>query len=493
MERINLRRSLLFVTCLVVVLAAAVVGINKKSEGPVALEDVEGLDLPHVRSSFSPANRGDDAQARREYEVMRLRDPSTGRIPTNIRQRELAFVRDLPRVEEVAGKAARVHAQDWSFRGPTNLGGRTRALKIDLDYNGTSNRRMLAGGISGGMFLSEDDGQSWALTSGVAGLASVTSLAQDPSNHNVWYFGTGEFLGNSAGGGLQQYYGQGLFKSTDNGRTWSQVLSTREGKATVFDSLWDYVWNVAVHPNGTVFAATFGGVFRSTDGGTNWEYVVGRSSQNDPFNTITDVAVAANGDVYATLSRNGSQATTYGVFKSTDGGNQWQNVTPPGLGNDPYRMVLGTAPSDANTVYLLVQSNQQGAQSSDHQLFRLNAGTGSWSDLSNAIPNEQGVEGNASFSSQGGYDLLVVVKPDNPEAVFIGGTNLYRSTNGGASFDRIGGYSSPANYGQFDNHHSDQHALVFLPTNPNVAISGNDGGLAKSANMSCRSRIRGLR
>ena len=441
------------------------------------------LELPRVRSSFSPKNQGDDAQGRYDFEMTRLRDPQTGRIPAGIRAKELAFTESLPRAADRAGKTGGLMTQDWTFLGPSNVGGRTRALAVDLDYNGTSNRRILAGGISGGIYRSEDDGLTWTLTTSLADLASVTCIAQDPSNHDVWYAGTGEFLGNSTGGGSGEYYGHGLFKSTNGGQTWSAVLSTRDGKHTVFDNLWDYVWNVAVHPSGAVFAATYGGVFRSTNGGDSWEYVLGRQQDSDPFNPTTDVVVGADGDVYAALSRSGSGTANYGVYRSTDVGTQWQSISPPGLTGDPYRMVLGPAPSDANTLFLLAQSNQAGSNATEHQLFRYARGAGTWTDLSGSIPNETGVDGNASFSTQGGYDQIVVVKPDNPQVVFIGGTNLHRSTDGGASWTRIGGYSSPANYSQFANHHSDQHSLIFLPTNPDIAISGHDGGLSKSANI----------
>ncbi|MBT8402130.1 MAG: glycoside hydrolase, partial [Rhodothermia bacterium] len=481
----TLRRTGLLAAFLGAIAAAALLTIDLSApQGPVSMVNASELPRPKVRSSYSPKNQTDDAQARYEYEQMRLRDPSTGRIPADIRSKELAFVMSLPRAEEIAAKTGRLMAEQWSFRGPTNVGGRTRALAVDLDYDGASNRRLLAGGISGGMYLSEDDGQSWSLRTSLADVASVTSLAQDPSNRAVWYYGTGEFRGNSAGGGLQEFYGQGIFKSTDSGRTWSQLLSTRDGKPNQFDSFFDFVWNLAVHPSGgTVFAATYGGVQKSTDGGTSWEFVLGREAENEPFNSTVDVVIASDGDIFATLSRSGSGASRYGVFKSSDLGTQWQDISPPGLANDPYRMVVAAAASDANILYLLVQTNQQGAVAGDHQLFRYDDGSGTWVDLSGAIPNEQGAVGNASFSTQGGYDQIVKVKPDDANTVFIGGTNLYRSTDGGNSFTRIGGYSSPANYGQFANHHSDQHSLVFLPTNPSVALSGSDGGVSKSADI----------
>jgi chitodextrinase len=470
----------IWIVCAVLLLVAL---YRPNQEGALSMEEASGLDVPRVRSSFSPKNQSDDAQARGFYEMVRLRDPATGAIPAGVRERELAHVRGVPRAEEVARKTGGLMTQQWSFLGPNNVGGRTRAVAYDLNYDGASNRRILAGGISGGMYLSEDDGQSWTLTSSLSEIGSVTCLAQDPANRNVWYHGTGEFTGNSAGGGIGAYLGHGMSRSNDGGRTWRPLLGTRSGQPHVFDNLWDFVWNVAVHPGGAVLAATFGGIHRSTDGGETWTYVLGRQAQEDPFNSITDVAITPSGTAYATLSRNGSGASRYGVFKSANAGQTWESINPPGLSNDPYRMVLGTAPSDANTIYLLVQANQQGARSSDHQLFRYNDGAGSWTNLSGSLPNETGAEGNASFTTQGGYDQVVRVKPDDPNTVFIGGTNLYRSTDGGSTFTRIGGYNGPANYNLYPNHHADQHALVFNPVNPNVAISGHDGGVARSANI----------
>jgi len=452
------------------------------------LAELEKVGAPRVRSSFSPLNR-DDALTRHEFEMRRLRDPQTGRIPDNIRARELDFARRLPTRENLQKSGApRLLAADWTRRGPVNVGGRTRALAIDLNYNGTSNRRILAGGVSGGMFLSTDDGATWQMTTTLAQLPSATCLVQDPANRNIWYYGTGELLGSTPAGFKilrNQIPGQGIFKSTDGGVTWSQLPSTVRGNLTQIDPPFDFVWNLAIRPqSGALFAATLGAIARSTDGGNSWTLPLVGQDANFDLSIFSDVAIAANGDVYATLSRNGIQLNNlqYGVFRSANNGDQFTVITPPNLVADPFRMVLAAAPSDPNTLYLLVQANQAGAVAADHQFFRYNAANNSWTNLSASLPNEAGLEGNATFSSQGGYDLLVKVKPDNPNVVWIGGTNLYRSTNGGQTFTRVGGYLSANTYGQFENHHSDQHALVFFPNNANAMISGNDGGLAKTTN-----------
>ena len=446
---------------------------------PVGYASLDKSNMPRVRSSFSPKNP-DDAISRSQFEFDRLKDPQTGRIPDNIRERELAFAQKLPDHGDFTSGVTEYTAT-WSPRGPYNVGGRTRALAIDLNYNGSSNRRILAGGISGGMYLSEDNGNSWSLRTALDAHASVTCIAQDPVNRNTWYYGTGEYLGNSAaGGGNYAYWGHGVFKSTDNGNTWAQLPSTiTNNDPTVFDQFFDIVWNVAVSPtNSAVFAATYGAILRSQDGGASWTQVLGRSQP--PFSNSSDVVVASNGNVYAALGKHGAQITEYGVYRSQDGGTNWSNISPSGLNADPQRIVLGSAPSDANTLYALVQLGG-GTQASEHQLFRYNAGSNSWSDLSGNIPDfSDNGSGIGKFSSQGGYDLLVKVKPDNPNVFWIGGTNLARSTDGGSTYSWVGGYH-PTQF-LYPTHHPDQHSITFYPNNPNGMISGHDGGLSQTDN-----------
>lgn len=479
--------SKVFILFFLLVLSALLLfTLNNDGTKTVGLKSIEKIEKPTKKSSFSSENK-EDVQERIAYELARLKDPVTDKIPSNIRTKELEFAKKLPKKEDLNNSTLnKITLENWTERGPINVGGRTRALAIDLNYNGSTNKRILAGGISGGIFLSEDNGVSWKRTTSNSSLPSVTCIAQDPTNKSVWYYGTGEYLGNSTGGALQNYLGEGIFKSTDGGNSWTQLPSTfNQSSLTSFDNFFDFIWNIAVHPQtGAVYAATFGTIQLSTDGGSNWSTVLLGKDNSNSFSRITDVVIASNGDVYATLSKNGISlnAGEYGVFRSTNG-TQFTNISPPGLVADPYRIVLGPAPSDPNTLYALVQTNQGGATAQDHQLFKYNAGSNSWVDLSANLPNESGVDGNASFSSQGGYDLIVKVKPDNPNIIWIGGVNLYRSTNGGGSFTRVGGYNDASSYALYENSHSDFHSMTFYPNNPNAMINGHDGGLSKTDNV----------
>lgn len=438
---------------------------------------------------------------RMQWELLRLRDPQTGKIPDNIRTKELAFATTLPARTTGNGKQPRTLATDWSFRGPWNVGGRTRALAVDA----ANENILLAGGVSSGMWRSMDGGASWTKTTGNEQLQSVTCIAQDrrPGKTNVWYYGTGELWGNSA-----DINGDGIFKSTDGGATWQQLPSTVSGTPQSWDKQFEYVWRIATDPSNLtddeVYAVpALGGVFRSTDGGATWNAVLG--SFGNSSSIFTDIAVTSTGVVYAVLSEysvGSNSAAVRGIYRSTDGTN-WTNITPTGWPEKYKRIVIGVAPSDENQVYFLAETPDTGfegqfvlleeTRTEWHSLWKYTYvsgdGTGAggmWEDRSANLPAFGGRTGD--FISQGSYDLVVAVKPDNPDVVFIGGTNLYRSTDGFTTPDNtawIGGYAPEtplARFPAYHNHHSDQHSIAFLPSNPSVLISGNDGGVQRTDN-----------
>ena len=174
--------------------------------------------------------------------------------------------------------------------------------------------------------------------------------------------------------------------------------------------------------------------FRSTNGGTSFSEVL-----DNPNRDWSDVVVSSTGILYAGMEG-------VGVYRSTDG-TSWNDITDASFANnlaDGDRIELAIAPSAEDTVYVIAEDG------SSHSLWMYDyndGGTSTWTDRSANIPS-----GNpfgdpvGDFTSQGGYDLLVKVKPDDPDFVVIGGTNLYRSTDGFATSlattDWIGGYST---------------------------------------------------
>jgi hypothetical protein len=420
--------------------------------------------LSKAKAESGLQGQADDLESRLAFEKLRLQNPETGEIPANIRQKELSYFNQHLKGELSSFRMADENLITWKNRGPFNVGGRTRALAIDV----TNESVILAGGVSGGMWRTEDGGLSWMKTTSTTALQSVTAVAQDTrtGHTNVWYYATGEWSGNSAASGGAPYRGDGVFKSEDGGVSWTQLPATFTDQPTI-TNVFDYNHEIVVSPvDGSIFLANANGIYRSVDGGQAWTQSFDISGTG-----WTDVAVDSEGVVYAFHSLSG-------VVMSNDNGDSWQDISDASFPSffSSSRGELAIAASNENIVYLLAETN---GTSSGHALWRYDGATGEWSNRSDNIPQEGGHTGD--FDSQGGYDLLLKVKPDDEDFVVIGGTNLYRSTDGFASTqntDWIGGYT-PSNdsYGTYSSHHPDNHCMVFYPGNPNMALSGNDGGV----------------
>ncbi|MCS6989206.1 MAG: T9SS type A sorting domain-containing protein [Chloroherpetonaceae bacterium] len=429
----------------------------------------------------------ENPRARIEYETRMLVDPKTKQIPRDIRRLELDYAETLPEIDEGSTESF-----TWTHRGPWNVGGRTRALALDV--SDPNEQTILAGGVSGGMWRSTNGGTSWTRVTNPLQLQSVTCIAQDTrtGRTNTWYYGTGEFLGNSASGGDAFFKGDGIFKSTDGGLTWTQLASTVSGTPQTFDLVTDFIYNIAIDPSNStqdeVYAACYGAVLRSTNGGASWSVVL--NGLGNPNQAIaTDVAVTSTGVVYATVSNNSS--ATRGIFRSTDGVN-WTNITPSGFPSNYRRIVIGIAPSNENIVYFLGETPGGGKLTNPEEnewmsLWRYNAATNSWQNRSNNLPDTSTFGTPlGGFNSQGSYNLVVKVKPDNENFVIIGGTNLYRSTDGFSTANNIawiGGYH-PTEF-LYPNHHPDQHAIVFYrnAARSNWMLSGCDAGVSRTTNI----------
>ncbi len=431
-----------------------------------------------IEHDESSVGNKEDPDARLHYEWMLLHNPATGEIPKDIREREMAFATTLPTREQmnVLNKSQSMQTANWVSRGPYNVGGRTRALAIDV----ANANHILAGGVSGGMWQSLDGGATWAKKTPLGSHHSVTCILQDTraGQTNTWYYGTGERLGNSASSAGAFFTGNGIFKSIDNGATWSR-LPINIGDPQNFDNAFDVVWNIAIDPtNGNLFAATYATIYRSTDGGQNWTAVLGGIGASTT-SAGADVQVTSTGRVYATVSSDG---TSPGIWTSTSGAaGTWTNINPAGLPATYARIVIGIAPSNQNSVYFLLGPPNTD-NPSGHRIWKYDASGGTWDPR--VLPAQGGLTGN--FDSQGSYDLLVRVKPDNENTVVIGGVNLYRSTDGfatSAATNWIGGYTTANNsYESYPNSHADQHSFVFV-TGSSVAYSGHDGGISKTSNI----------
>jgi hypothetical protein len=245
---------------------------------------------------------------------------------------------------------------------------------------------------------------------------------------------------------------------------------------------------------------------RSTDSGNSFEVVFAGTSGAFPDQGQMDIDISNTGRIFLGVNGGFRNAQLKGVWTSTTGNNglaNWtriaggQTLNVDSLdgwrGNDPdtvngsRRIAIKLAPSDQNILYIAYENGlsqeSAGGANPEVDLYRLDLTANTYVNRSANMPDFPGQQNTIDpIALQGGYNLLLAVKPDNPNVVFLGGTNLYRSTDGfatAANTEWIGGYAKTVSQIQFNvpNTHPDIHALVFDPTNPNRAICGNDGGV----------------
>lgn len=407
-----------------------------------------------------PAAAAEDSASHAAFQTLRLRNPITGNVPRDIAGRELAFV------QAMTARATPAHpplARTWAHRGPFNVGGRTRALALDV----RDERVILAGSTSGGMWKSTDGGRSWRKTTQPHQLHSVSCIAQNtsPGREHIWYYGTGEGVevrGSSAAGPLGTNAfdrGDGIFKSTDGGENWTQLPSTVSASPTREDPF-DFVFSLVTFGHDNVLAATSGGVFLSRDGGATWDEVLSVGG----VRRVTEVAGAPDGTLFATV---GGPRPHGGIFRSRDG-RVWEDMTPPMWPQSTVRTVIGVAPSNLDRVYFFTLEKDITTH-----LYRYDALSG-WTDLRANLP------WGGDMATYGGNMMVLKVKPDDDKTLFVGAIGLIRSTDGGQTFELIGAYSA---------FHVDQHALVFYPSNPKRMIVGNDGGLFRTDDNTAPPRL----
>jgi photosystem II stability/assembly factor-like uncharacterized protein len=314
------------------------------------------------------------------------------------------------------------------------------------------------GATGGGVWKSTDGGINWEPVSdgSVFGTGSVGAIAVSDSDPNVVYVGMGEspIRGNVS-------HGDGVYKSTDGGKTWKRIglEDTRQ------------IPRIRIHPRNPdlVYVAALGhvwgpndqrGVFRSKDGGKTWEKILSRGDKAGAIDLILDptnpnILYAGFWEVYRkpwTLESGGPGG---GIFKSTDGGDTWTELTRnPGLPRGTIGKVgITVSPANPERVWAIVEAEDGGVFRSD------NAGR-TWTRV-----NEE-----RRLRQRAWYYTRIYADPKNADSVYVLNTGFYKSNDGGRTYT---GISVP---------HGDNHDLWIAPDDPNRMIESNDGGANVSFN-----------
>jgi len=395
-----------------------------------------------------------------EYLNKRRMNPQTGavEVPDVLRARKQADVM------EVAKSGSSV--MQWEFMGPNNVGGRTRAILIDRN----NTNHMLAGSVSGGLWVSDDAGLNWHEhpMNRERPCLSVSCLVQAP-NGDI-YMGTGEKIAGWSndfyGTGNSAFPGCGIYKSTDVGNTFL-LLENTEPTPNNNTQQWAYIIAMAVHPTNSnlIYAATDRSLYLSTDGGQNWSLPDGIPASSG---TAYDVVAASNGHIHALAGGH--------YYRSTDGLTFVQK-SGADLGNFPVvsdNKKLAVSPTNPNYVYAITIYSSGCLR----QVLQSTDGGNIWAEIG------AGVDGifdplSGGGYCQGWYDLCIAVDPVKPQRIFVGGITLW-SWSAEDNWQPLSGGGEDLSNPYYV--HVDQHTILFHPTNPNIVFVGNDGGIFRSVN-----------
>jgi hypothetical protein len=345
---------------------------------------------------------------------------------------------------------------------------------------------MYAGGVSGGVWRTNNGGVEWTPVGDALTNLAVNALVMHPMNHDVLYAGTGEgfFREDVRGTGLP-LRGNGIYVTRDRGASWTQLPSTANADFQFVNDL-----TISTHDPARVYAATRTGVWRSNDGGASWTRVL------DPHANGGCLDLAFRGDtsgdfLFASCGTLG-QATVFRA-RAAESDAAWEAVL-----SQPYqgRTSLAIAPSNPSVVYALAASNQPGNFNQGLlAVYRSDRGgdAGSWEARATnesadfvatmLLTNPSGmcsVE-QPFYSTMGWYCNVIAVDPVDANRVWAAGVDLFRSEDGGATWGRASSWEVEG-YPWWV--HADQHAIVFDPrydgAQNRTMYTTNDGGIFRT-------------
>lgn len=358
--------------------------------------------------------------------------------------------------QERFGPGPGADGSDWRPLGPfgkpqrlRSNGGVGRLNCIEFDPRDTD--ILWVGAPTGGLWKSMDSGLSWSTHTDRLPNLGVSDIVISPQNPDIMYIATGDKQRGSA-------LSIGVMKSLDGGLTW-ELTGLNPG---VMEKC--KIGKLLMHPDNTetLLAASSQGVYKTVDGGDTWENKI----TGDFFDMEVNPADSSTWYV--------SQAGA-GVFRSVDSGETWTrmgNGLPdpgPGFG----RIAIAVSQSSPSMIYALYCRDiaNQGWIWGLYGVYRSMDGGNTWTQQANS-PNLLGWELNGSDTGgQGGYALVLHVNPDDPNIVFVASVNMWKSIDGGVTWNVIA-----------TDVHVDHHDFAYLPGSSSTIFACNDGGLHKSEN-----------
>jgi len=408
-------------------------------------------------------------------------DPALGYVPRERLQKAYKETK-----ENTKNNLKSTAALEWSGTS-AEMGGRTRAIM--WDPNDATGKKVWAGGVTGGLWYRNDitnDQSLWQPVGDFWSSLNISCITYDPNNPTTFYIGTGEaqtalYIYRESSG-----IGEGIWKSEDGGQTWNLLETTLD---------FEYVTDIKVrNENGSsvIYAGVASGfyhgtnhqsepsdgLFRSEDGGLSWEQVLPDIPDYGTPYAVADIEIAADGRMYVGTMQNveiEGGATILFSDEGTEGSWTVYDDYVAIIQNNsnyyiPARVMLSCAPSDANIVYAAIAAGYTDGFNyyrGRYVIKTSNKGE-TWTEINKPA---------SDWSTLAWHALIIRVDPNNPNRIFTGGLDMWKTTNGGTSWNKISDWSLMY-YGGGDEYlHADQHTLEFKPGSSDVFITSNDGGV----------------
>ncbi len=340
----------------------------------------------------------------------------------------------------------------WRSVGPALMAGRI----ADIAVNPADRSQWYVGVGSGGVWKTHNRGTTWEPVFDAEGSYSIGCISIDPNDPLTVWVGTGENVG-----GRHVGYGDGVYRSQDGGKTWTNMGlkdSQHIGKIVIDPRDSNVVYVAAQGPLWS--AGGERGLYKTSDGGKNWklilsagEYTGANEVHLDPRNP--DVVYAVLHQRFRNVAALMNGGPESGIHKSTDGGETWRELTEGLPKEDKGKIGLSISPVDPDVVYATIELAQRTGG-----LWRSTDAGASWEKRSDEVYSGTGPH----------YYQEIFASPHDADTLFQVAPNLYKTVDGGKTMQALDNKTV----------HSDYHAVVFDPDEPDYLLVGTDGGLYES-------------